>query len=108
MARPLRIAVVHGPSMVPTLRHGDRVVVWLRPPRRTPSVGRIVVVELPARPLSIKRLVGVDRDGRVRVEGDNEIGSTDSRALGPLSADAVRGIALGRLWPHPKLLPKTG
>jgi nickel-type superoxide dismutase maturation protease len=98
---PLRLVVVHGPSMVPTLRHGDRVLVWLRAPRRTPTIGRIVVVELPERPLSVKRLTAVDPDGRVRVEGDNEFGSTDSRTFGPVRQSALRGVVLFRIWPRP-------
>jgi nickel-type superoxide dismutase maturation protease len=105
MPSPLRVATVHGASMVPALRHGDRVLVWLRPPRRPPSLGSIVVVELPDRPLSIKRLVGVEPDGRVRIEGDNEVASTDSRALGALPTTAVRGVAMLRLWPRPGRLP---
>src|SRR4051794_11212130 len=101
MASPLQVATVHGPSMVPALRHGDRLLVWLRRPRRTPAVGTIVLVELPSRPLSIKRVVGVETDGRVLVEGDNPLGSTDSRELGALPAGAVRGVAVLRLWPRP-------
>jgi nickel-type superoxide dismutase maturation protease len=97
---PLRLVEVQGPSMVPALRHGDRLLVWLRPPRRTPRVGTIVVVELPDRPLSVKRLVAVEED-QIRVEGDNEYGSTDSRALGPIRSTALRGTALVRVWPRP-------
>ena len=106
MGWPLRLVVVRGPSMVPALRDGDRLLVWLRPPRRTPSVGRVVLIELPGRPLSVKRLASVERDGRITVEGDNEFGSTDSRALGSLPATAVRGVVLGRIRPRPGRVPK--
>jgi hypothetical protein len=89
--------------MVPTLRHGDRLLVWLRAPRRTPAVGRIVVVNLPGRPLSVKRLtVGDAGDGLIRVEGDNEFASTDSRQLGPLPTSLIDGVVLCRFWPRPR------
>jgi nickel-type superoxide dismutase maturation protease len=103
-AWPLRLAVVEGASMVPTLRHGDRIMVWLREPSRTPSIGRVVIAALPDRPLSIKRLVAVESDGSVRIEGDNPYGSTDSRTLGPLPAEVIRGVALARVWPRPRPL----
>jgi hypothetical protein len=49
----------------------------------------------------VKRVLRVDPDGRVWVEGDNPFASTDSRTLGPLPADAVSGRVLLRLWPKP-------
>jgi nickel-type superoxide dismutase maturation protease len=101
---PLRVAHVHGPSMAPALRHGDRLLVWLRGPRRTPSVGTVVLVDLPDRPLSVKRLVSVEPGGMIRIEGDNEFASTDSRTLGSLPASALRGVVLARIWPHPRLI----
>jgi nickel-type superoxide dismutase maturation protease len=104
MGWPLRIARVRGPSMVPTLRDGDRVLVWLAAPRRTPRVGQVVVVDLPDRPLSIKRLSVVDADGSVEVTGDNPYGSTDSRELGVVPASAIRGIGLVRTWRRPGTL----
>jgi nickel-type superoxide dismutase maturation protease len=94
---PLRLVTVHGPSMVPTFRHGDRLLVWLRAPRRTPRVGTIVLVQLPDRPLSVKRLSAVEADGSIRVEGDNPLASTDSRQLGVLPASALRGVVLRRV-----------
>ncbi len=97
---PLRVVTVEGPSMVPTFRHGDRLLVWLAAPRRTPRIGTVVLVQLPDRPLSVKRLVGVEADGSVRVEGDNPLGSTDSRQLGSLPGTAVRGRVLRRLSSH--------
>jgi nickel-type superoxide dismutase maturation protease len=87
--------------MVPALRHGDRLLVWLRASRRTPKIGSIVVVELPDRPLSVKRLAAIDADGGLVVHGDNEFGSTDSRELGAIPGTALRGVVLARLWPQP-------
>ncbi|TDV52453.1 S26 family signal peptidase [Actinophytocola oryzae] len=96
---PYRRIRVVGPSMVPTLRHGD-VVLARR--SRQPRTGDVVVVTWVTRPgqLSIKRATRAT-GGRWHVEGDNAIASTDSRELGP--AD-VHGVVLARLWPHPRLL----
>ncbi len=60
-------------SMVPTLRPGDRVLTWERPPVR----GDIVVFEHPERPdfWMVKRVIGLPgehveiTDGRVLVNG---------------------------------------
>jgi nickel-type superoxide dismutase maturation protease len=101
MDGPFRRVDVVGPSMVPALRHGDRLLVWLRPPRGLPRPGTVVVVELPDRPLAVKRLASVEADGSIRVEGDNPFGSTDSRTLGPLPAAALRGTVILRTWPWP-------
>lgn len=96
--------LVHGPSMVPAMRSGDVLLVrWgVRADRLRP--GDVVVVNLPDRPLGVKRLVGYD-DGRPIVEGDNPWGSTDSRQLGPLAAGAVRAKVVCRLWPRPGPVP---
>jgi phage repressor protein C with HTH and peptisase S24 domain len=85
--------------MVPTLRDGDRVLVWFG--RIGTPVGRIVIVELPDRPLSVKRLISAEPDGTVRVEGDNPYGSTDSRTLGSLPQSAVKAVVIARVWPRP-------
>ncbi len=89
--------------MVPTLRDGDRILVRMGTPARSP-IGRVVLVDLPDRPLSVKRLVGAEPDGSLRVAGDNEFGSADSRTLGALHAGAVRGVVIARLWPRPRVL----
>lgn len=93
---PLRRVLVRGPSMTPTLR--DRDVVLVRPdvPARS---GDVVLVRWPSRPeqLSIKRVVRPAGSGW-HVQGDNSAGSTDSRDLGPAR---VFGVVRWRLWPRP-------
>jgi len=91
--------LVRGPSMAPALRHGDQLLVLFGNRRARP--GTVVVVALPDAPLAVKRLVRVDEAGRVWVEGDNPFGSTDSRTLGALPPESLRGRVLMRLWPRP-------
>ncbi len=79
-----------GPSMVPTLRHGDALVV-----RRAGRVrpGDLVVGRFPAGPdhLVVKRAVR-PVEGGWWLEGDNPLVADDSRAYGP-------GVVLGRvIW----------
>ena len=102
---PLRRVLVSGPSMVPALRHGDQLLVDVRAVRRPLRVGDVVVVRLPDRPLSVKRVARVEIDGALWVEGDNPFGSTDSRDLGAVTSDAVFGRVLLRLWPRPGRIP---
>jgi nickel-type superoxide dismutase maturation protease len=97
---PLGRVLVHGPSMAPTLRSGDVLLVRWGVAAHRLRLGDVVVVQLPDRPLSVKRLVR--RAGTtVAVYGDNPAGSTDSRELGPLPAAAIRGRVVCRLWPKP-------
>lgn len=93
---PWRRLLVRGPSMAPTLRDHD--VVLLRT-RGRPRPGAVVLVRWAARPgqLSIKRAVR-EQAGGWHVEGDNARGSTDSRQLGPAEVVAV---VRWRLWPKP-------
>ena len=93
--------LVVGPSMVPTLRHGDAVLV-----RRSGRVrpGSVVIARFPAGPdhLVVKRAVrpvgadDADSGGGWWIEGDNPLVTDDSRAYGP--AD-VLGTVLCRYWP---------
>ncbi|GAB3277554.1 hypothetical protein GCM10027563_05340 [Parasphingorhabdus pacifica] len=93
---PFRRVLVRGASMVPTLRDRDVVVFGTR---GRPEPGSVVLVRWPFRPaqLSIKRVVRPDGAGW-HVEGDNALGSTDSRELGPAE---VVGVVRWRLWPRP-------
>lgn len=97
MVFPITRVAVAGRSMLPALAPGDFLLVWRWPPR--PRPGRVVVVDLPDRPLGVKRLVRWTVDGSAWVEGDNPTESTDSRVFGPVPRSAVRGWVLCRYWP---------
>lgn len=94
---PLVLVLVTGPSMVPTLRHGDAVLV--RTGGRTVRPGDVVVAVFRSRPdlLVVKRAVR-PQDGGWWVRGDNDLVADDSRAYGV--AD-VRGRVVVRYWPRP-------
>jgi len=89
--------VVHGRSMYPTLREGDRLLVrWGAEPR----IGRAALVRLPGRPLSVKRVTRRERDGWW-VERDNTHVGVDSWLVGAIPDRDVVAVVLGRLWPRP-------
>ena len=97
------LARVAGPSMSPTVRHGDRLLV-----RRVRSAGRVrpgdvVLARFPSRPelLVVKRVRRAVAGGHW-VEGDNSFVTDDSRAFGPA---VVVGRVAARLWPRPGRLP---
>jgi nickel-type superoxide dismutase maturation protease len=93
------LARVTGPSMTPTVRHGDRLLVRrLRSGRA--RVGDVVLARFPSRPdlLVVKRVHRVLDRGTVDVRGDNPLVTDDSRAYGP--AVAV-GRVVARLRPRP-------
>lgn len=88
---------VRGVSMAPTLLPGDRLLV-LR--TRRLRQGDLAVVPDPREPTRglVKRVAAV-WDGAVVVRGDNADASTDSRAFGPVPAEALRGRAIYRYAP---------
>ena len=88
---------MRGPSMSPTLRDGDVVLVRFGARVRA---GDVVLVRWSARPdqLSVKRAARPATQGWW-VLGDNDHGSTDSRTLGPATVLAVVRL---RLWPRPR------
>jgi len=98
MVLPITRVAVAGRSMLPALAPGDFLLVW-RWRRPRPRPGTVVVVDLPDRPLGVKRLVRWTVDGAAWVEGDNLAESTDSRVFGAVPAGAVRGRVLCRYWP---------
>ncbi len=96
---PLLAVLVRGPSMAPTLRAGDALLV-----RRGGRIraGDVVVARFRSRPdlLVVKRTVR-EQDNGWWVRGDNEFVTDDSRAYGV--ADVI-GRVLCRYWPRPSRL----
>jgi len=92
----LGAVVVQGPSMLPTLRPGDCLLV--RPGART-RPGDLVVARFAARPglLVVKRAVRPVA-GMWWVESDNPAVTDDSRRYGP--AEVLSRVLL-RYWPLP-------
>jgi signal peptidase I len=66
---------VHGPSMLPTLAPGDRLLV-LRWPRRLLRPGHLVALRTPERTV-VKRVAALHRAGTADLRGDNAGASTD-------------------------------
>ena len=94
---PLRRFRVEDESMRPTLEPGDYVLVNRWAYRfRTPAPGDLVVTvdpEVPTRFL-VKRVTEASRPHEVRLLGDNEAMSRDSRTFGPVDLDRI----VGKVW----------
>ena len=90
----MRVVIVSGSSMLPTLRPGEFLLV--RPHGRV-RPGGLVVARFTARPglLVVKRAVRPEAQGWW-VEGDNAAATDDSRTYG--AADVVATVVL-RYWP---------
>ncbi len=98
---------VAGPSMIPTLAPGERLLVV--PRWRGLERGDLVALrdpDLPSR-LLIKRVEAVSRS-RVFVRGDNEGASRDSREFGAVSLGSIVGLAVYRYYPAARAGGLTG
>lgn len=90
---------VSGASMIPTLDADDEVLVDTRAYlHRTPDPGEVVVARRPDRQdiVLIKRVAGVQPDGRVLLQGDNPAASTDSLDFGPVALEHLVGKVTSR------------
>ena len=97
------LARVTGPSMAPTVRHGDRLLVRRVRPGTAIEAGAVVLARFPSRPelLVVKRVRRAVPGGHW-VEGDNLLVTDDSRAYGPA---LIVGRVVARVWPRPGRLP---
>ncbi|WP_156726022.1 nickel-type superoxide dismutase maturation protease [Streptomyces apocyni] len=95
---PFGIAEVHGPSMVPTLRHGDRLLVHYGARVRA---GDVVVLRHPFQQdlLVVKRAVE-RREGGWWVLGDNSFAGGDSTDYGTVPGELVLGRVRLRYRPR--------
>lgn len=77
--------------MAPTLAPGEFVLVDRR---RVASIGDVVVARHPGDHdlLVIKRVSGIQSDGRLTLASDNPSAGTDSRVWGPVDPDRVEGV----------------
>jgi nickel-type superoxide dismutase maturation protease len=103
------MARVSGPSMSPTVRSGDRLLVRRVRPGGAVRPGDVVLARFPSRPdlLVVKRARRAVAGGHW-VEGDNPLVTDDSRAFG---VAVVVGRVVLRLWPSPGRLaarPESG
>jgi nickel-type superoxide dismutase maturation protease len=101
---PYQLVEVTGPSMVPTLRHGDWLLIqYVKSPEAVRDVvreGDVVVLRHPLQQdlLIVKRAVE-RRDGGWWVLGDNTFAESDSREFGTVPDELVLARGLGRFRP---------
>jgi nickel-type superoxide dismutase maturation protease len=95
---PLGIAEVAGPSMYPTLKHGDQLLVQYK---AAVKAGDVAVLRHPLQQdlLIVKRLVE-RRDGGWWVLGDNPGAEGDSRLFGTVPDELLLGRVMGRYRPR--------
>jgi phage repressor protein C with HTH and peptisase S24 domain len=99
------MAVVHGRSMAPTLRDGDRLLVSYA---AVPAAGVVVLARFPDGTVAVKRAVE-RRPTRSGGSGwwllsDNADEGVDSRHRGPVADESVLAVVRLRLWPRPRLI----
>ena len=89
---PLGLYRVSGDSMLPTYATGDLLLGkrWGKP-----QPGMVVVAQF-GNPL-IKRIIRIEPDGRLWLQGDNAGASTDSRQFGAIEPRLIEATILAKL-----------
>ncbi|MBI4017632.1 MAG: nickel-type superoxide dismutase maturation protease [Candidatus Aenigmarchaeota archaeon] len=87
----LKLAVVSGNSMEPTLREGQKILISKI---GTPKKGDIVVLKHPYKNINIVKRVAAANESGYLVEGDNTGESTDSRHYGTIGKENLVGKVL--------------
>lgn len=89
--------------MRPLLRNGALIIVQPVDATTALRVGDVVVARRPDRPSTeiVKRILAIDAQGTVFLDGDNAAASTDSWQFGPVSRDLILARARWRYWPLP-------
>ena len=91
--RRLGLAVVHGRSMLPTLREGERLLVLHG---GVPRRGGLAVCRLPRGVVAVKRV-------EARGPGSWAVVSDNPEGAGAVVDDRdVLARVLGRIWPRPR------
>lgn len=97
---PYQVVEVTGPSMVPTLRHGDWLLVQYVRNAEGVREGDVVVLRHPLQQdlLIVKRAVE-RREGGWWVLGDNTFVENDSREFGTVPDELLLARGVGRFRP---------
>lgn len=109
------LVTIKGKSMFPTLKEGEKVLVYRRLPLQWVHRGQLILITLKAsNEYLVKRLVGIQGDivseynyehikesrvdeNEIYVLGDNLQHSTDSRRWGTIPITAIKGVIIIRI-----------
>ncbi|MDJ0743616.1 MAG: nickel-type superoxide dismutase maturation protease [Xenococcaceae cyanobacterium MO_167.B27] len=99
LLRKRRRLRVTGASMQPLLQPGEEILIDINAYKKaSPQIGDIIVAFHPYRPKFpiVKRIVSIEKDGSLFLQGDNTLESTDSRSYGAIQLDQILGKVTSR------------